>query len=209
MTDKIFNNSFYLNNHVLAAVDIETTGRLPGYHEIIQIAVVPLDAEFEPITNSLPFYVDIAPTFPERAERNAQTIHGLNLEKLQAEALDQTSSADLFCTWFEDLNLPLNKRLIPLAHNWAFESPFLKHWLGIATNDEIWMGTARDSMVYANGINDWYGTRGELIPFYRVSLVSLCNKLKVKLKGKAHDALSDALACTEVYKILLRDYPIR
>ena len=208
MTANIFNNSGYLNNHVLTAIDIETTGRLPGWHEIIQIAVAPLDAEYEPIVGSLPFYIDIAPTYPERAERNAQTVHGLNLEKLREEALNQTSSADLFCQWFEGLNLPLNKRLIPLAHNFAFESPFLKHWLGMATNDEIFQGTARDSMIYASGINDWYGTRGLVIPFKHISLPYLCKHLKVKLKGKAHDALNDALACAEVYKILLRDYPI-
>ena len=32
----------HLNGCLMAAVDLETTGTRPGYHEIIQIAVVPL-----------------------------------------------------------------------------------------------------------------------------------------------------------------------
>ena len=209
MKPRIFDNWPYLNNHVLAAVDVETTGRLPGHHEIIQIAVVPLDAEFEPIVGVLPFYINMAPDYPERAEKTAQVVHGLNLEILKNEALNQVAGADLFCQWFEDLNLPLNKRLIPLAHNWAFESPFLKHWLGIKTNDEIFMGTARDTMLYAAGLIDWYGTKAEKLPFYGLSLPNLCKIHGITQKGKSHDALNDALACATLYKILLRDYPVQ
>ncbi len=207
MRNNTYRTAEYLNGHLLTAIDIETTGRLPGFHEIIQIGVVPLDAEFQPITQQLPFYINMAPKHPERAEKNAQQVHGLNLKKLCEEAVSQEGGADLFCSWFDDLNLPLNKRLIPLAHNWAFEDGFLKHWLGLETKDIIWQGTARDSMSYASSVNDWHGTRGTKAPFQFVSLKHLRKVLKIKSHGKHHDALSDARDCAEIYQKLLQHYP--
>ena len=95
----------------------------------------------------------------------------------------------------------------PLAHNWAFEDGFLKHWLGLEAKDAIWQGTARDSMIYASGVNDWCVNRGAVAPFPRVGLLSLQRLLKVKSPGKSHDALNDAMVCAEVYKRLLQLYP--
>ena len=58
---------------------------------------------------------------------------------------------DLFVEWFERLDLPFKKGLVPLAHNWAFESSWLKEWLGITLFDEIWFSHARDGMLLAHG----------------------------------------------------------
>ena len=44
---KVYSGLVHLNGNLMAAVDLETTGTQPGYHEIIQIAVVPLDSEFQ------------------------------------------------------------------------------------------------------------------------------------------------------------------
>ena len=54
-----------LNSNTMAAVDIETTGSVVGYHEIIQIAIVPLTPDLDP-WDKAPFYMDIRPDFPER-----------------------------------------------------------------------------------------------------------------------------------------------
>ena len=43
-----------LNGHVLAGVDLETTGEIDGYHEIIQVAVLPLTAHLDPWDKSPP-----------------------------------------------------------------------------------------------------------------------------------------------------------
>jgi DNA polymerase III epsilon subunit-like protein len=196
-----------LDGHLMAAIDIETTGRLPGFHEIIQIAVVPLDFEFNPMPHIIPFYTYIAPEYPERNEKEAKSIHGINLEKLALEALPAWKVADLFSEWFDHLELPIYKKLIPLAHNWAFEAGFLKHWLGLEAMDNMISGLARDSMLLANSINDWFCFRGEERPFSRVKLPILCTQLKIQQPGTSHDALNDSLQCAALYKVLLQRFP--
>jgi len=193
----------------MASVDIETTGRLAGHHEIIQIAVVPLDSELRPLRGVLPFYMNIAPDHPENAEKQAAKVHGLKLEQLSKECVTQWKAADVFADWVDSLELPYNKRLLPLAHNWAFESAFLKNWLGLETMDMIWQGQPRDTMICASMINDWYGYYEDCLPFKSISLPSLCKQLGIKQTGKAHDALNDALACAELYNVLLKQFPMK
>ena len=193
----------HLNGNLLVSVDLETTGRRPGYHEIIQIACVPLDSELKPAANLRPFYSLLKPNFPERAESQAQFKHNISLEELVLHAPDQDKVKDRLVEWFEELDLPFKKSLVPLAHNWAFESSWLKEWMGVTLFDDIWFSHARDGMLLAIAINDRAAMRGEEIPFNRVGLGSLCRKFNV-INANAHDALADALAEAEVYRALLQ-----
>ena len=70
----------------MCAVDIKTTGPDPDYHEIIQIAILPLDSELKPHRGTKPFYINIAPQFPERAKGGALIIGGLDLADLAVNA---------------------------------------------------------------------------------------------------------------------------
>jgi DNA polymerase III epsilon subunit-like protein len=193
----------HLNGNVMCAIDIETTGRMAGYHEIIQIAVQPLDSMLEPMNGIRPFYTTIAPEYPERAEGEAQAVHGLNLQELKSSSLDQWRVADLFDEWLEGLNLPYRKSLVPLAHNWAFEAGFLKSWLGIDSMNEIFHPHPRDSMLLAISINDRSVMQGDLPIYPSVSLTAMCKQLGIQVIH-AHDALSDALAEAKLYQTLLR-----
>ena len=195
----------HLNGNLLVSVDLETTGRQPGYHEIIQIACVPLGPDLKPSPTLRAFYTDVKPDFPERMEKQAQFKHNIPLEQLMLHAPSQDKAKDLFVEWFEALGLPFKKSLVPMAHNYPFESSFLKAWLGIAQFEEIWHSHARDGMLLAISINDRAAFRGEEIPFNRVGLGSLCRKFNVT-NANAHDALSDALAEAEVYRALLQLY---
>ena len=51
----------HLNGNALAAIDIETTGRVGGVNEIVQIAIVPLSLDLEVIPGISPFYQNIKP----------------------------------------------------------------------------------------------------------------------------------------------------
>jgi DNA polymerase III epsilon subunit-like protein len=188
----------------MCAVDIETTGREPGFHEIIQIGIQPLDSNIRPLTDTRPFYTTIKPEYPERAEKEASSIHKLDFHDLNM-APSKWKVADLLDDWFQRLDLPFRKNLVPLAHNWAFEAGFMKHWLGLESFGHFWHVHPRDSMLFALSLNDRAAMRGEDVHFNYVGLNSLCKQLKITNENP-HDALSDARAEAEVYRALLTMY---
>lgn len=194
-----------LNGNMLCAVDVETTGRLCGFHEVIQIAIQPLTSEIKPVPNLNPFYVNIAPEHPERAEGTATMVHGLDLDDLVANAPDRWKAADLLDEWFVKLNLPFKKQLIPLAHNFPFERGFLTHFLGMETYQQLWHFHPRDTMLFAIAINDTAAYHGKDIPFNYVGLGSMCSKFGIEIEN-AHDALCDARAEGELYRRMLQAF---
>jgi DNA polymerase III epsilon subunit-like protein len=187
----------------MAAIDFETTGLIAGWHEIIQIAVVPLDADLRPNKDIRPFYQNLAPKFPERQELGgAGTIHGLDLNNLILNAPSSEKVADLLVDWWERLDLPAQKCLVPLAHNWAFESSFGKAWLGDALFNEMFHSHARDGMLLAGSLNDRAAFAGEPVPYALVGLISLAEHFGI-VHDNPHDALNDCVAEAEVYRSLL------
>ena len=187
----------------MAAVDLETTGTRPGHHEIIQIAVVPLDSDFKPLASVRPFYTHVKPKHPERESVGAKHKHKIPITELLLHAPEAERVADWLHDWCVDLKLPFKKCLVPLAHNWAFESSFLKAWLGVEEMDLIFHSHARDGMLYAISLNDKAAFAGEPVPFPRVGLGAMCKKLGI-VNTNPHDALADCLAEAEVYHTLLR-----
>jgi len=194
-----------LRSHLMAAVDLETTGTQPGFHEIIQIAVVPLDSDFKPHAGTRPFYTHIRPEHPERESEAAKQKHKIPMSELMLHAPTQDQVKDWLEDWFNNLRLPFKRCLVPLAHNWAFESSFLKAWLGVEMTDQIFHSHARDSMLTAIALNDRAVCAGQNMLFERVGLGPLCAKLNI-VNTNPHDALADCLASAELYKTLLRTY---
>ncbi len=190
----------HLRGHIIAAIDTETTGVIPRYSEIIQIAVVPLDSNLEPV--GTPFKMNIRPERPDRADPTSLAIHGISLEEL-AEAPDAEKVAVLLEEWFETLDLPTHGRIIPLAHNWPFEYGFLNAWLGPKAKDDIFHWHARDAQTLALAINDRAALAGRDRVFESVSLTNLCKHFKI-INTKPHDALADSIAEAEIYKALLQ-----
>lgn len=200
---KIYSGMVHLNGNLIAAIDYETLGRRAGYHDIVQMAVVPLDSDMRPLKSIRPFYTPIKPLHPERIERQAMVVHGLNIDDLMMHAPERDRVQDLLVEWFERLDLPFGKKLVPLAHNWAFEKGFTEHWLGVELMESLFYGTARDSMLVAGFINDQEATMGRPAPFNMLGLKSMALKLGV-VNEKPHDAYHDAITEAEVYRILCR-----
>jgi DNA polymerase III epsilon subunit-like protein len=191
-----------LNGNLLASVDVETTGLVDGYHEIIQIAVQPLDSHFEPYPGILPFYMNLQPEYPTRIDPAVKRVHHLDMADLHLTAFDKYRVADMLDEWFQRLNLPFQRKLVPLAHNWIFDSAFIKAWLGLETFNQLFHFHPRDTMLLALSINDRAVLRGADIPFNRFGLKDLCRRLNIGLDN-AHDALADALAVAKLYRELL------
>jgi len=187
----------HLFNNIIASVDVETSGTVAGFHEIIQIAIVPLE-RLQPA--GAPFYTNIRPKYPERRDQNSLDINGLSIEELM-NAPSKERAIDLFSEWFEELNLPCGGKIIVLAHNSFFEHGFLRAWLGQEGLDNFFHYLYRDAMTCALAIKDKMALVGES-PFESVSLTNLCKVYGIT-NEKPHDALADALAEAELYKALL------
>ena len=210
------------NGNLLAAIDLETSGtlsnnltvdgdddwythidgkkviRIPGYHEIIQIAVIPITPEFDRYRGMDPFIRQIAPDFPERADPDASKVHGLDVKYLAENARSQDETVDDFINWFNNLDLAYERKLIPIAHNWQFESTFLKPWLGCELFDRIFQANACDSMAAANFLRYMAHMQGRPVPFDKVSLEYLCKHFGIT-NPKPHDAYYDALCGARLF----------
>lgn len=190
----------------MVAIDVETTGTRPFWHEVVQIAVVALDANLEPRKDILPFDIFLCPEHPERVDPEAMQVTGLKLDQLLRQGHNTDKAVDLFLNWVQRLELGCTpaghpKRIMPLAHNWAFDKPFVQDWLGYGNFDELFDSRYRDTMVMSLFLNDHAGMHAEKVPYSKNTLGWLCHQLKVEHEY-AHNALQDCLATAECYKKL-------
>ncbi len=194
-----------LDGNPLVALDIETTGPEGGYHEIIQIALVPLDINMDPAPGVLPFYVNIAPQYPERCDSNAMRVHGITLDDLLLTGASPSQAAEWLHNYFTGLPLAWGRRMTPLAANWAFERSFLVPWLGNDLLNEYFHHHPRDTMAMGIGLNDQAAMLGHSPPFPYLSLGAMCKRFGIEING-AHDALADTLATAKLYKAMMTSY---
>ena len=192
-----------MNGNLVCAVDIETTGADPDKHEIIQVAFAPLNTNYEMLEGVRPFYMDVAPLTPETADPAATRVHGLSLDDLVASAPHPDRVLEKFYTWFENLELAFDRKLIMLAHNHSFEVKFLSKFFGPDYFNKAFNACTRDSMGAAIAVNDHAVFHGRRPPFERVSLPWLCEHFGIS-NPKAHDALADATAGALVYRNILQ-----
>lgn len=183
----------------MTATDVETTGFTAGFHEICEVAFVVLDSDLNPTEKV--FYSRIRPEYPERIDPEAERTHGISLEELQRWPTAPIV-LDMFDAWFEKLGLPLNKKLTPLAHNWAYECKFYEAWMGELVGK--YFSLPRDTLRVAAYMNDRACFHCEALPFpENCKLSQVCERLGVPYDD-AHNALADSIACAGAYKELLR-----
>lgn len=191
------------NDNILCVLDVETTGREPEFHEICQLALVPLDpTTLDPHPQMKPFVRTVRPEYQNRIEKEAMRVHGIPMDVL-SQSPNQEQTIEDFRLWFEALGLGLNKRLIPLCQNSPFDIGFMKHWLGIEQYAEIFSHRGRDTMHLAASINDCRSYAGEPVPFKWLGLKELADHFGIPLVGH-HDALADCLVTAKIYRELLK-----
>jgi DNA polymerase III epsilon subunit-like protein len=195
-------SAVHLNGNLLCAVDTETTGLVAGFHDIIQISVIPLTPALEPIQ---PFFTTrLQPKRPQNFDDASTTAHKITLQEATEFGIDPWTAVELFDEWFNSLKLPERKKIVPLGHNFPFDRDFIKDFLGgILNYDHVFRSDFRDTMHTALFLNDLADYRSEPIPFPKVNLKYLCSQLGVAHEN-AHDAFADCVACVEVYKKLLK-----
>ncbi len=199
----------HFKGHELCVIDVESTGTEHGYHEIVQLCIIPMNHKLEIRKDVNPFYVNIKPNYPERADSKAMSVNGLSLAKLNASGVDSSVAVGMLERWYKKL-VPLNKggeyhcKILPMGHNYAqFDKSMIENWMndyGYEYND-IFHWHCRDTQIMANMINDRYAIRGETPPFREVNLNYLCNKFGLN-NPNAHDALGDCSVTAKIFKHL-------
>lgn len=196
----------HLNGHRLCVIDTETTGLLPRHHDIMQMCIIPLNSDLQPDKSVHPFDIRIKPQRPENIEIEALRKQGKSETASDAmlKGINHVVASDILDSWIEKLNLPLGKRIMPLATNWAFDREFIEDWLGTENFHRIFDGRYRDLMSVALFLNDVSDHHAEKVPFARSNLTNICNYLKIEFdKFAAHDALYDCLKTAEAYRQLV------
>lgn len=199
----------HLNGDLLCAIDCETSGEVPGYHDLLQVCVLPLDYKLEPWTDITPFYMLIQPKRPEyfgkKSEFNDLEVQN-RIKKLfcqaQVDGVEPYKAADLFDEWIKNLKLAYNKRIAPLAQNWPFDREFIIDWLGRESFKQYFDPRFRDTMASACYDNDRADFRIEPVPYNKVNLTWLCRVHKIE-NPRAHDALADCIATAKLYKSMV------
>lgn len=189
----------HLNNNLMCVIDCETTGDIPGHHDIYQICLLPLNADLKPFKEIVPFYCDIQLKRPENADEAVYKKYKDRICNAQINGLEAYRAADLFDEWFQKLNLGYNKQIIPLAQNWVFDRGFLIDWLGIESFKQYFSVLYRDTMTASLFLNDQADHHNDPVPFAKNNLQWLCKTLNIPHE-RAHDALQDCLVTAEVYR---------
>jgi len=192
----------HLNNNMMVSLDIETTGLRPGFHEIIQIAMIPLDNWLEPRKDLPVFDLKICPEHLGRIDYDSLEVSKQTIQDVMDTGLPSVKVQELFEYWFERLRLPEGKKLVPLGMNIAeFDLQFIQHWLGYKAYKNYFFGHPRDLMMIACYLNDVSDFHAEQTPFNKVGLKDIARKLDIEvLEGLHHDALYDAMLTAQCYK---------
>jgi len=197
------------NGNPMCVIDTETTGLDPNFHEMIQICILPLDSNIRIRRDILPFYIELLPQHPERADPAAMQINRLDFAIIGQRGHHPDKARDLLEEWiFKKLKPPTTKygtfkKILPLGQNYPFDMGFIKAWLGNETYNEWFDYNYRDTKVVANFLNDKAGMHVEKVPFSKTSLGSMAKNLNV-INEKSHDALSDCQTTAEIYRKLLQ-----
>lgn len=197
----------HFNGDLCCAIDTETTGTDPFLHEIVQLAILPLDSNFKPRTDVMPLDLYIKPDHPERIDPKAMGVNRITAAEIANRGFDSFAAVDILRRWIDKLGLPFTrygnrKRIVPLGQNYAFDRAFLIRWLEPGQYDELFSPTYRDTMVTACYLNDRAGLSNEPVPFNRQNLTHLASTLKVD-HPDAHNALADCRITAEIYRRMM------
>ncbi len=198
MKDMFFKNR-------LCVIDTETSGLNPDQHDILQLAVIPLDYTLKPASNIslVNCFMRPDPDKVMNADPNSFTVTGHIMEERVNSGLDQGVALDCFLKWYESLNLGPKERILPIAHNWGFDSQFIRNWMGREAYEMVFHGHCRDTMQMALCLNDrawWYE---EELPYPRLALRQMCSTIGIPYRGEVHDAMEDCRLTLEIYKHLV------
>ena len=145
-------------NWLLAFVDVETTGLVPGHHEMIDIGIVILDIGGSEIDR---LFIRIMPPHPERISEGAAIVNGFSLERWQKlQAVSVKAAVDSLISFHQSVTD--GKNVLMVAYNCSFDAAFLDHLFRGAGKSwrELYYYYILDipSMAWGLGLQQLFGT---------------------------------------------------
>jgi len=110
-------------DRVLAHLDVETTGLIAGYHEIVDIGVVYTDLDGNVLHK---WHRRVMPSHPDRVDPRAAAINGFDPKVWAAEGALAPAEAVEALLAFEQEKFPA-KKILRVAYNSKFDAAFMDH----------------------------------------------------------------------------------
>jgi len=108
---------------LLAFVDVETTGLIPGHHEMIDIGIVMTDLDGEELGE---LFLRIQPEHPERTDDGARAVNAFDAERWRE--LRALAPGDAIAAMLEFHNgIADGRNVLMVAFNSQFDTAFLDH----------------------------------------------------------------------------------
>lgn len=200
----------HLNGDIICAIDCETTGLDVNFHEIWELAIIPLDRDLNVLKVSnngrriLPLDMLIKPEYPDRIDPELLRRRHADLTRAITTGFDCDQASGLLEEWVDKLDLPEGKfqgrrRIIPLGQNYRFDKDMITAWLGEDLYKYMFSHLYRDTMTVALFLDDNAGMYADKVPYGKYSLSWLANQHNIKIE-RAHRALDDAHATAKIYK---------
>jgi len=179
---------------LLAHIDVETTGLLPGYHEMIDIGLVMTDLKGQ-ILDSL--FLRIQPLHPENMSEGAYNVNAFDPEKWKSlGALSPVAAVDSILSFHK--RVAGDKAVLMVAYNCQFDAAFLDHLFRTANQTwrEMYHYFILDipSMAWGLGLTDLSSEK----------LMSLYDIKDEPHVAELHTGITGAMANVRVYRGLLR-----
>jgi DNA polymerase III epsilon subunit-like protein len=193
----------------ICAIDCETTGLQPYLQEVVEVAIVPLHADFTINADIEPFVTPVKPEHFDTITQQALDVNGKTVEQLETFPT-RIETVRSFVKWYEEnVGKRQLKNIVPLGHNFGgFDKPFISAWLDPASKhgnvfSAFFHYHYHDSMIAAMYINARQEVKfpGSKPAFYSISLGAVCKRLGI-VNDQAHTAYGDAIAAAEVYRKL-------
>jgi len=176
------------NKWLLAHIDVETTGLIPGYHEMIDIGMVMTDLSGN-IIDSLFFLIQAR--YPERLDPAAFKVNLYNYKKWEESGALTSGEAVRRIISFTK-RVRGNKKIMMIAHNAHFDSAFIDHLFRSEGRswEDIFYYYVLDipSMAWGLGV-----TYNQIMDYY-----------KIKDEPDIHAGNTGAMLNVRVYKGILR-----
>ena len=181
---------------ILAHIDVETTGLVPGYHEIIDIGVVMTDLEGRELDR---LFIRILPRHPERLAPGAAAVHAFSVELWEQRGYVSHREAVEQLVAFHNA-VAGSRNVLFVAYNAWFDISFVDQLF--RSVDRTWREIFHyyildlPSMLWSLGLRDLSGP--EL-----AEELGIAEETSDPLE---HTGMTGAISNVEVYRALLKKY---